>query len=208
MRSAYDASSERDEGLIYTVLHLVVQICDSCKRHPAFSEELLFVFSLALVSFAEPLLGSLAALFGVDPLDVYNEDNSMPVEEIEQGDRVCIRNIVSPVSVKMVESGRMRETVEFKTIKKESDEYYKGDSILEQEGQNGIQVFEGTITKVAGEETNRKATKEPDIIRKKKDKIIIDYRGDNLFIDEEVLAEPFIRPYSGQALWSFRMDVP
>jgi murein DD-endopeptidase MepM/ murein hydrolase activator NlpD len=116
---------------------------------------------------------SLAALFGVDPLDVYNEDNSMPVEEIEQGDRVCIRNIVSPVSVKMVESGRMRETVEFKTIKKESDEYYKGDSILEQEGQNGIQVFEGTITKVAGEETDRKATKEPDIIRKKKDKIII-----------------------------------
>lgn len=116
---------------------------------------------------------SLAQQFGVETFDIYNEDNSEPVELVEQGDRVCIRNLVSPVSVEMVETGRMKERLEYETIKKESDEYYKGDSFIDQEGQDGIQIFEGTITKVAGEETKREATKEPEIIRKKKDKIIV-----------------------------------
>ena len=116
---------------------------------------------------------SLAALFGVETIDVYNEDNSQPVTEIEQGDRVCIRNIVEPVSVEMVEEGRIKEVIEYETIKKETDEYYKGDSILEQDGRDGLQVFEGKITKVSGVETDRDATKEPEILRKKKDKIIL-----------------------------------
>ena len=116
---------------------------------------------------------SLAALFGVETIDVYNEDNSQPVTEVEPGDRVCIRNIVEPVSVEMVEEGRIKEVIEFETIKKETDEYYKGDSILEQDGRDGLQVFEGTITKVSGVETERHATKEPEILRKKKDKIIL-----------------------------------
>ena len=116
---------------------------------------------------------SLAALFGVEELDIYDENNSEPVTEIEQGDRVCIRSRVEPVSVKMVEEGRLKEVIPYDTIKKETDEYYKGDSHLEQEGQNGVQIFEGTITKVGGEVTDRKESAEPEIIRKKKDKIIL-----------------------------------
>ena len=73
----------------------------------------------------------------------------------------------------MVETGRLKEVIEYKTIKKETDEYYKGDSYLKQEGQNGIQIFEGTITKVGGTVTDRKETAEPEIIKKKKDKIIL-----------------------------------
>ena len=118
-------------------------------------------------------LQSLAEEFGVEEFDIYDETNKEPVTEIEKGDRVCIRSIVSPVSVKMVEKGRIKEIIEYKTIKKETDEYYKGDSYLEQEGQNGVQIFEGTITKVAGTETERKATAEPEIIKEKKDKIIL-----------------------------------
>ena len=116
---------------------------------------------------------SLAKEFGVEVFDIYDETNKEPVTEIETGDRVCIRNLVSPVSVKMVEKGRIKEIIEYKTIKKETDEYYKGDSYLEQEGQDGVQIFEGIITKVGGEETDRKATAEPEIIKKKKDKIIL-----------------------------------
>ncbi len=116
---------------------------------------------------------SLAKEFGVEDFDIYDETNKEPVSEIEKGDRVCIRSLVSPVSVKMVEKGRIKEIIEFKTIKKESDEYYKGDSFLEQEGQDGVQIFEGIITKVGGTETDRKATAEPEIIKKKKDKIIL-----------------------------------
>ena len=116
---------------------------------------------------------SLATLFGVEDFDIYNENNSEPVTEIETGDRVCIRSVVSPVQIEMVEKGRIKEVIEFETIKKESDEYYKGDSFLAQEGQDGIEIFEGYITKVAGEETERKATAKPEVLRKKKNKIIV-----------------------------------
>jgi len=81
--------------------------------------------------------------------------------------------MVSPVSVRMVEKGKLKEIIEFETIKKESDEYYKGDSFLEQEGQDGVQIFEGEITKIGGEVTDRKETAKPEIIKKKKDKIIL-----------------------------------
>ena len=116
---------------------------------------------------------SLAALFGVEDFDTYDERNSEPVTEIEQGDRVCIRSVVSPVQVEMVEKGRMREVLEFETIKKESDEYYKGDSFLEQDGVDGVEVFEGYVTKVAGEITEKKPTAESEVLIEKKDKIIV-----------------------------------
>lgn len=116
---------------------------------------------------------SLAAAFGVEPQSIYDEDNNEPVEEIEQGDKVCIRSVVDPVSVKMVETGRIKEIVEYETIKKESDEYYKGDTYLEQDGVNGVQIFEGTITKVGGVEVRRKESKPTEVLTKKKDKIII-----------------------------------
>jgi murein DD-endopeptidase MepM/ murein hydrolase activator NlpD len=72
----------------------------------------------------------------------------------------------------MVESGRMKETIEYETIKKDSDEYYKGDTHTQQEGIDGIQIFEGTLTKVSGEVTKRK-TDNIEVIREKQDKIIL-----------------------------------
>ena len=115
---------------------------------------------------------SIAEEFGVETDRIYDEDNEEVVNEIEQGDKICIRTMVEPVSVKMVESGKIKETVEYQTIKKETDKYYKGDTYVEQEGVNGIQIFEGTITKVAGEETGRKEIS-TEVIKEKKDKIIL-----------------------------------
>ena len=115
---------------------------------------------------------SLAAEFGVDVLDIHDEDNNEIAEEIEQGDKVCIRSSVDPVSVKMVETGKIKETIEYETIKKESEDYYKGDTYVEQEGVNGVQIFEGTITKVAGEVTDRNEVS-TEVIKEKKDKIIL-----------------------------------
>ena len=112
---------------------------------------------------------SLAQKFGVDVISIYNEDNSEVVTEIEQGDRVCIHSNVDPVSVKMVETGKLKEIIEYETIKKETDEYYKGDSFVDQEGQDGVQIFEGTLTKVGGEVTDRDE-KSIEVIRKKRDK--------------------------------------
>ena len=115
---------------------------------------------------------SIAEEYGVETDGIYDEDNEEVVSEIEQGDKICIRSTVEPVSVKMVETGRIKETVEYQTIKKETDKYYKGDTYVEQEGVDGVQIFEGTITKVAGEETDRDEIS-TEVIKEKKDKIIL-----------------------------------
>lgn len=115
---------------------------------------------------------SLAKDFSVSAENIYDESNSEVVIEPEQGDKVCIHKSVEPLSVTMVETGRMREIVEYKTIKKKSDEYYKGDTFVEQEGVDGIQIFEGTITKESGEVVDRK-TDSVETIRKVKNKIIL-----------------------------------
>lgn len=116
-------------------------------------------------------LEGLSKTFGVEDINIFNEDNSELAAEIVQGDKVCIHEVVQPVGVKMVETGRMKEIVEYETIKQESDEYYKGDTYTKQEGVNGEQIFEGTLTKISGEVVDRDGTTETR--KKKKDKIII-----------------------------------
>ncbi|MBQ6388016.1 MAG: peptidoglycan DD-metalloendopeptidase family protein [Mogibacterium sp.] len=117
-------------------------------------------------------IGSLARTFGVDPINIYDENNENVITEIEQGDKVCIHKDNDPVSVQMVEKGKLREVIEFETIKQDSDEYYEGDTHVEQEGRDQIQVFTGTITKVGGEVTDRDE-ESTEIIRKGRDKIIL-----------------------------------
>ena len=135
-------------------------------------------------------LESIAETFGVDPvnIEVYGgedssdeeesetavtvEEENEDGEEVQQGDMVCIKSTVDPVTVRMVETGKMKETIEYETIKKKSDEYYQGDTHLEQEGRNGTQIFEGTLTKVAGEIVDRDEISTT-VIKEKKDKIIL-----------------------------------
>ena len=47
---------------------------------------------------------TLAAEFGVEPVSIFNEDNTEVAETVEQGDKVCIHEEVTPVSVKMVDA--------------------------------------------------------------------------------------------------------
>ena len=121
---------------------------------------------------ADENLGSIARKFGVEPTNIFDESNQNVVSQIEQGDKVCIHRNTTPVKVKMVETGKMKEVIEYETIKKKSDDYYEGDTHIEQEGVDGIQVFEGTLTKVGGEVTKRQEDSIK-VIREKKDKIIL-----------------------------------
>ena len=117
-------------------------------------------------------LASLQSDFSVGAENIFDETNSEIVTAPEQGDKVCIHKQVEPLSVTMVEQGHMKEVVEFKTIKEESDEYYKGDTVIKQDGEDGIQLFEGTITKERGEVVDRK-TDSIENVREVQDKIII-----------------------------------
>ena len=115
---------------------------------------------------------SLQSDFSVSAENIFDESNTEVVAEPEQGDKICIHKTVDPLSVTMVENGRMKEVVEYKTIKKESDEYYKGDTFIKQEGRDGIQIFEGTITKQSGEIVKREG-EVVDETRKVQNKIIL-----------------------------------
>lgn len=117
-------------------------------------------------------ISMLAESFGVDSENLYDENNRDNLTSVEAGDIVCIRTTVDPVSVRMKETGKIKEVIEYKTIKKETDELYQGDMYIEQEGKNGSRIFEGTITKVAGEETDRETISE-EVTKEPKDKIIL-----------------------------------
>lgn len=116
-------------------------------------------------------LKSIVADFGVEADDIYDEDNKEPVTEIDQGEKICIHKTVKPVSVKMVETGRMKEIVPFETIKKDSKDYYIGDEVVGVEGVDGVQIFDGTLTKVGGKVTKRK-TNSLEVITEKVDEVI------------------------------------
>ncbi len=115
----------------------------------------------------------IASTFGVDEGNIFNESNDSVVDNVTQGDKVCVHIAISPVSVEMVETGKMRETIEYETIKKESDDYYQGDTHVQQEGVDGVQVFTGTITKVGGEVVEREETEPIEVLTEKQDKIIL-----------------------------------
>ena len=113
----------------------------------------------------------LSRTFGVEDINIFNETNDELATDIVQGDKVCIHEEVNPVNVKMVETGKMKEIIEYETIKKESDEYYKGDTVTKQKGRNGEQIFEGTLTKEGGEVTDRDGTTKT--VKKVRNKIIL-----------------------------------
>lgn len=116
-------------------------------------------------------LGSIARTFGVKSEDIYNEENEERLSDVQQGDIVCIHKEVLPVSVRMVEQGRMKEIVPYETIKKKSKKFYIGDEIVAVKGVNGVQIFEGKLTKIGGKVAKRD-TIELDVITKKVDKVV------------------------------------
>lgn len=116
-------------------------------------------------------VSSIAKKFNVNVEDIYDEDDSKVVEKAWQGDKVCIHKTTVPVSVKLVEKGKMKEIVPFETIEQESADYYIGDTVVGVEGVDGVQIFEGTLTKVGGKVTNRK-TISMEVLTEKVDKII------------------------------------
>ena len=128
-------------------------------------------FTFSLTCRATPT-NNVQAAFGTDAANIFNEDNSETASEIRQGDKVCIHEIVDPVSVKLVETGRMKQTIEYDTVKEESEDYYKGDTHTAQEGVDGIQIFEGTLYKIGGKVSRRDA-KSIETVREKQDKIIL-----------------------------------
>lgn len=117
-------------------------------------------------------LSDIAADFGVSSSDIYDEQNKAAVKSVSAGDKVCIRKTINPLSVRMVETGRMKEVVPFDTVEKKSKDYYIGDKVVSVEGKDGLQIFDGTLTKVGGKVTNREVNS-LEVIKEKVDEVIL-----------------------------------
>ena len=116
-------------------------------------------------------LSSIASVFGVEVNCIYDENNVRNITTISRGDKICIRKTVEPVSVELVESGRMKEIIPFETVRKKTDKYYRGDEVVGTKGVDGVQIFEGTLTKIGGEIVDRD-TQNIEVLTEKVDKII------------------------------------
>lgn len=117
-------------------------------------------------------ISDIASQFGVGVQDIYDEENKKSVNSVESGDKVCIRKTVDPASIKLVEEGRMRESVPYETVTKKSKDYYIGDKIVDVEGENGIQIFDGTLTKIGGKVVERQVDS-VEVIKEKVDEVIL-----------------------------------
>ncbi len=117
-------------------------------------------------------LMSIANIFGVETSDIYDEENKNVLTKVSRGDKVCIHKSVQPVSVEMVEEGKMKEVIPYETVKKKSKDYYIGDEHVEVAGVNGVQIFEGTLTKVGGKVSNRQV-KNIEVLTEKVDELIL-----------------------------------
>ena len=114
----------------------------------------------------------IAETFGVEKDEIYNENNTEVLKEVEQGEKICIHKDVEPVSVELVETGKMKEIVPYETIEKKTKDLYIGDEEIKVKGVKGVQIFDGTLTKIGGKVVTRD-TKSLEIITEKVDQVVL-----------------------------------
>lgn len=117
-------------------------------------------------------LHSIATTFSVEKDEIYNSENTEILQEVEQGEEVCIHKDAKPVSVEMVEKGKMKEIVPYETIEKKTKELYIGDKEVKVKGVDGVQIFDGKLTKIGGKVVKRD-TKDMEVITKKVDQVVL-----------------------------------
>lgn len=117
-------------------------------------------------------LSSLSSDYGVSKSEIFDTKTDKVLNNVEAGETVKMNKTVSPVVVKLVESGTMAETVPFKTVKQNSADLYVGDTFVRQKGVDGRQKITGKLTKENGTITKRDI-KKTEVITKSANEIIL-----------------------------------
>lgn len=110
--------------------------------------------------------------FGVEQKEIFDKNGSTAVKSVKTGDILTIKKTVAPIQVELVEKGTMAEIIEYKSIKEETKDLYKGDTQLKQKGVNGKQKISGTVTKINGKIVKRDL-KSKEVITEVVDEIIL-----------------------------------
>lgn len=104
---------------------------------------------------ADETRASVATKYNVKPEDINSVKEKKPNEKLKSGDAVQMSKSVSPLKVVTVESGKMSEAIPFETQENKTNDLFKGESKVDQEGEEGRQIISGKITKINGKEVKR-----------------------------------------------------
>lgn len=93
---------------------------------------------------------SIATSYNVKESGMRGAKAGSRLSDLESGDIVIMTKEVKPLSVQLVESGKMSEILPYETEKQETDSLYKGDTQVQQAGEDGRQIITGKVTRVNG----------------------------------------------------------
>lgn len=99
-------------------------------------------------------IASISKTYNVEEEKMQGE-NGEPASELQVGDLVVMDKEVPQLEVKVVEDGTMSEVIKHDTEERNSDELYKGETMVAQEGVDGRQLITGKVTKVNGKIVER-----------------------------------------------------
>lgn len=119
----------------------------------------------------EETLKDIEKKFGVKADDIADKTGAK-ANKVKSGDILTITKTVTPAKIELVETGTMSEIIKYKTVKKDSKDYYKGDTYVEQAGVDGKQVITGTVTKINGNIVHRDI-KHKEVLIESVDEIIL-----------------------------------
>lgn len=104
---------------------------------------------------ADETRASVASKYNVKLEDITSIKATKENVKLKSGDAIQMEKTISPLKVVTVESGKMSEAIPFETQENETSDLFKGESKVDQEGEEGRQIISGKITKVNGKEVKR-----------------------------------------------------
>lgn len=112
---------------------------------------------------SDETIGNVAKAYDVNVKDMSGKTATQAVDKLKSGDLVNMKKKVNPLEVKIVETGKMSETIPFETENQETTDLYKGESLVAQEGVDGRQIISGTITKI-NDKTVKRSIKTKEVV--------------------------------------------
>lgn len=98
-------------------------------------------------------LADIAKLYGMSEEDVLEDNPNVDPKKLTLGSTLVLKQNAPVLTVKITEMVTYEKKIEFETKKKDSDDIYKGDTQIKQEGKDGLSEITSRIVLVNGEET-------------------------------------------------------
>ena len=135
-------------------------------------------------------LGGIAEVFEVEPerLEILNPD--VDFEDLQEGVLLIIRPAEPLLTIKVEYQEEREKEIEYKKLRKDSEELAPGERVVYQEGEKGFAIAQDRVTKINGIEASREELSR-EVIWEAQDEIIIIGIGESEEVEEETYEEEY-----------------